>query len=149
MDNCTSTLNCTSELKSAGFAVFCILTSLVIASAILLDVLTIAGLLLQSAVPRLLKVLLLNLLTASIMSGIVWGLINLAGSVLALSEIPDPFDPICRVGISLWHLIGAEDVHCGHILCSSLPSCEIWNKTYEKQIYSCTCRWLMVWCHLS
>ena len=102
MDNCTSTLNCTSELKSAGFAVFCILMSLVIASAILLDVLTIAGLLLQSAMPRLLKVLLLNLLTASIISGIVWGVINLYGIVLVLSEISDPFDPICRVGIFLY-----------------------------------------------
>ena len=102
MDNCTSTLNCTSELKSAGFAVFCILMSLVIASAILLDALTIAGLLLQSAMPRLLKVLLLNLLTASIISGIVWGVINLYGIVLVLSEISDPFDPICRVGIFLY-----------------------------------------------
>ena len=103
MDNCTSTLNCTSELKTARFAVFCILMSVVAASAILLDVLTMAGLLLQSAVPRLLKVLLLNLLTASIISGIVWGIIlNLAASVLALSEISDPFDPFCRVSIFLY-----------------------------------------------
>ena len=103
MDNCTSILNSTSELKTAHFAVFCILMSVVAASAILLDVLTMAGLLLQSAVPRLLKVLLLNLLTASIISGITWGIIvSLAARVLALSEISDPFDPFCRVSIFLY-----------------------------------------------
>ena len=103
MDNCTSTLNCTSELKTANFAIVCILMSLVAAFAIFLDVLTMAGLLLQSAVPRLLKVLLLNLLTASIISGIVWGIIvNLASSILALSKISDPFNPFCRVSIFLY-----------------------------------------------
>ena len=100
-----STMNCTrsSELKTAGFAVFCILMSLVAVSAIFLDALTMAGLFLQSTVPRLLKVLLLNLLTASIISGVVCGvLFTLAGSVLALSEVSDPFNPICRVSIFVY-----------------------------------------------